>query len=447
MGQPAPLSADSQTPRKTSAVPPDLPQLPSLPPLEPEKAGKTATEVPAGPETAQGVYREAEETVQRLLDRAPDSPDCQEVMARLLLMMGKSGDAEKHWKRALDLNPNYAYAYDGLAEIATKRGDYEEAVRLYRKSLAIVPKGSASLLELCRALARLGRTAEAVESLRQHVDADSRSVDGHLLLGEMLLRKQDYAGAKQAYLRATALAPERPHAWYGLGTACQRLNQPDEARQHFDKSTQMWARAKEKTDLNSAFSDAQTAHRDVAKTYSIAARIRAALGNVDEAARLWRKAATLDPTNPDPKIQLALFYLQAGRKPDALPVVESLKEMRVDQPLHYLTVAVLLARLGQFDQSEAMLARCREMAPGEAWSYRESARFYIQTKQKGAEALRLAQKAVELEPAAGNYAVAGQACMAAGDREGARAALRKARELEPTNNAFAEALKQLESAP
>ncbi len=64
--------------------------------------------------------------------------------------------------------------------------------------------------------------------------------------------------------------------------------------------------------------------------------------------------------------------------------------------------------------------------------------------QRLPEAEALARKLVELEPAATNYGLLGEVCAQAGDLPGARAALERAMQLDPGNEEFRAAYKQLQ---
>ncbi|MHB8973191.1 MAG: tetratricopeptide repeat protein [Pirellulaceae bacterium] len=420
---------------------------PATVPLQAAAKGEgqlTADSTPI-PDTVSALYREAEAEAQRILKRFPEQTDAQEVMARVKLLLGQASAATRHWEDALRLNPNYSYAYDGLASVATKRGDDEEAIRLYRKSLAIVPNSSQSWLELSRILVKLGRLDEARDALMTDVKLEPRSFDGHLLLGQVLFQLEDYVGSKAQYLQAAAIAPEQPKPYYGLGMACQRLNQVEESREYLAKNTRLRAQATQAADLNVIFSDLGAACRDVAKVYTTMGQLYGALKSPADAERLLRRAGQLDKTNTQSQLQLSVFLLQAGRQDDALTVVKQLADMAIANPYHYLEVAVLYARLRRLDEAESMLAKCRELAPGETWAFRESARFYLHVRRNPAEALRWARQAVELDPTAEDYAILGDACLRNGDNPGAAAALRRALELDPQNPSYARSLKLIES--
>ncbi len=269
---------------------------------------------------------------------------------------------------------------------------------------------------------------------------------GTLLLGQVLFQLQDYAGAKEQYLRATAIAPEQPKPYYGLGIACQRLNQVEEAREYLAKNTSIRTQAAQAANLPEIFSDARAARRDVAKIYATMGRLYGALGSSADAERLLRRTGQLDETNTESQLQLSVLLIKAGRQDEALTVAQHLADMVVPNPYHYLEVAVLFGRLKRLDEAEALLAKCRELAPEETWAFRESATFYLHVRKNPTEALRWAQQAMTLNPIAKDYAILGDACLRNGDKPGAVAALRRAQELDPQNPSYAKSLKLIESS-
>ncbi|MHB8865033.1 MAG: tetratricopeptide repeat protein [Pirellulaceae bacterium] len=417
--------------------------VPVAPPAAETVARERLPEAAPLPQTVPALYQEAAQEATRLLERFPERADSYEIMARVEVLQGKSSEATRHWEEALRRNPNYAYAYDGLASVAAKRGDDEEAIRLYRQSLAIAAHAPQTWLELARVLVKLGRLEEAREALKKNLELDPRSFDGHLLLGQVLFQLQDYAGAKEQYANAAAIAPEQPKPYYGLGMACQRLNQVEEARKYLAKNSSIRARATETADLQEIFSDTDAARRDVAKIYVTMGRIYGALHSLPEAERLLWRAGQLDANNTESQLHLCALLLQAGQQDKALTVVEQLADRKISNPYHCLEVAVLYARLRRLDEAESMLAQCRERASGETWAFRESARFYLAVRRNPGEALRWAQEAVARQPNAEDYALLGEASLRLGDNRGAAAAFRRAQELDPENPNYAKQLERI----
>ena len=399
------------------------------------------------PETVPELFDEAEQNARQLLARFPRDPDALEIMARLQLLVGKSAEAVECWEQALESAPNYVYAYDGLGAVAVKRGEYERAVALFRKSLLLRPASPQTRLDLAKALMSWGRLDEAAETLERHVEIDPKSAEGHVLLGQLRLQREEYEEAKQAFLAAEALVPENPPTHYGLAAACRGLGEMDSGRRHMETFARLLAaQRRARQDRQDGFRTAAKIRPELAKIYTSIGRMYSAAGEVAEAERFWRRAGRMDEEDLDSRFQLAFLYVQNSREEEALQIARQLEKVEGEAPVSYLSVAVLDSQLGRLDEAAAMLDKCRELAPNEGWPYRETARFYLEKNRNLPEALELARRAVELDPVAGNYAVLGNACRKNGDREGALAAFSRAAELAPQNTEYLKSVELLRKA-
>jgi hypothetical protein len=84
-----------------------------------------------------------------------------------------------------------------------------------------------------------------------------------------------------------------------------------------------------------------------------------------------------------------------------------------------------------------------EIAPNNPDGYLALSRFYLATGQRPAEAHRLAERLVELQPTAQNQFTLSAACLADQDSNGARAALQAALRIDPRNPQYIEAARAL----
>jgi tetratricopeptide (TPR) repeat protein len=78
------------------------------------------------------------------------------------------------------LRPKFAGAYEGLGVIQKWRGRLDEAIPLFRKAAALDPNYREAWCDLAGALATLGHTQEALETLgnyRSRHPADPAAAD------------------------------------------------------------------------------------------------------------------------------------------------------------------------------------------------------------------------------------------------------------------------------
>jgi tetratricopeptide (TPR) repeat protein len=181
----------------------------------------------------------------------------------------------------------------------------------------------------------------------------------------------------------------------------------------------------------------------LAEAYTEAAQLYRAKGNPAEAARLWERAAALDPRNPTCRMHLSNAYQQLGRDADALVVLEELAALMPGNPICYLNIGVVHARAQRFAEAESAFREVVRVAPQQALGYVQLARLYMVAGREPAEALRCAREAVRLESNASNYAMLGAAYEVNGDPTRALEAVERAMQLEPENPEYRQIHAQL----
>ena len=82
-------------------------------------------------------------------------------------------------ERMLAVEPGDPFVLYGLAQEYAKAGDMTRSVETYDKCLAADPHYLYAYFHKARALEAVGRTQDAVSTLRAGVDAARRAGDGH----------------------------------------------------------------------------------------------------------------------------------------------------------------------------------------------------------------------------------------------------------------------------
>lgn len=130
-----------------------------------------------------------------------------------------------------------------------------------------------------------GRNDEAIDLLRQSIEAKPDNPHAHINLGNMLMERRDLAGAHEAFVKATDLAPELAIAWYNLGICLRHMQRLQDAVNALYKAIQ----------LDPNYPAAQDA---LAKLLHFLARSA-------EAVEIYRKWLANDPENPIPRHMIA----------------------------------------------------------------------------------------------------------------------------------------------
>jgi protein O-mannosyl-transferase len=144
---------------------------------------------------------------------------------------------------------------------------------------------------------RQGQFQKAVPALRKAMEMDRDSPMTHLQLGKALMSTGDFENAVDELEIAEARMPELADTHFLLEIAYSRLNRvPDTIRE-----------------CQAILEFAP----DHAPSYFLLGKFQAQSGNYNGAITDLKKAAALDPRQPDPHLVLADVYDHLGRKTDA----------------------------------------------------------------------------------------------------------------------------------
>ena len=153
-------------------------------------------------------------------------------------------DAGRAFEAALARNPQDADALGGLGLVRLREGRMTEARSLLERAIAADPSraanwrqaldGASYSAELAegRAQLRRGEVDAAETTLRRAVVRDAADrTDAEILLGDIALRRSDYAGAEERYRAALARRPNFQPAVQGLERALRQQGRIAEADQ------------------------------------------------------------------------------------------------------------------------------------------------------------------------------------------------------------------------
>lgn len=102
-------------------------------------------------------------------------------------------------------------------------GQFEQAIPIYRSLVTAIPGNVGLLQNLAVAEHLAGRDAEAIPHLEAVVQAQPKNLEMRGMLAAALMGAARFEQAASQLRELTSLAPEDPHAWYGLGMSYQGL--------------------------------------------------------------------------------------------------------------------------------------------------------------------------------------------------------------------------------
>ena len=248
----------------------------------------------------------------------------------------------------LERRPNDVEARFRLANLYDKNHQLESAAAGYRKVLELNPKYLAAHLNLAAILEQQGQLDEAISHFNDWLDANPNDAKVHVRVADLYIRQSNVRKARDEYRTALAIDPRNAGAHKSLASCYIQLGQPDEAIEQFQSVVEL-------TPNDAA------AHNDLAV-------LLGRKGRQNEAKEHFEKAAALDPKNAEAHYNLGMIYYSRGKGADAAAQWRAAVRLQRNQVAYLRPLAWLLAT-----------------SPDVA-------------VRDGAEAVKLAERAVEMKP-------------------------------------------------
>jgi tetratricopeptide (TPR) repeat protein len=269
-------------------------------------------------------------------------------------------EAQAVFARAITRQPDSAAALFGAGRTALARRAYDEAIRSLEQALRIDPRASVIHYPLAMAyrgagqrekadafLQRRGTTAPDLQDpLIQQADVVLDSGVAHEALGMQALRRQDWAGAIQAFKRGLELAPGDASLRYWMATAMIASGDAQGAEREFRAVTR----------ANPGFANAH---------FSLGA-VLDRQGRRTEALREYQAAVTAAPTMPEARLRLADTLRTQGQLANAVVQYEETVRLDPTRADGWIGGAQALIALGRKDAAREWLARARRIHPDRA---------------------------------------------------------------------------------
>jgi tetratricopeptide (TPR) repeat protein len=152
-------------------------------------------------------------------------------------------------------------------------GQFDQALALSAEVLRDHPNSDYAHWTRAKLLYGAERLGEAEREVRRALALNPDLIDGHFLLGAILLRREDWEGAEQSYRRTVELKPTHGVAHQHLGTCRLRLGQKKEAAESFREALRCQPQLPE-------------AHRELGALLLEDGQVAEALGHLEQAVRL-----------------------------------------------------------------------------------------------------------------------------------------------------------------
>lgn len=264
---------------------------------------------------------------ERAVELEPEAAEARNMLALALLRAGRPAEAVAQARRAVALHEPYPEAHFNLGLGLSGTGDFTAAVAAYERALALAPALVDAHLDRGIALAQLGRFDEAIASLRAFVAARPDSERGHLSLAGLLAQSGRLAEAVPSFEAALRLNPGNGPVRTFLARCLLESGQTEAAVIEASRVAE--------GDANPLDALAVIA----------AAQVRR--GNFDDAVQAYDRMLALQPDNHELQSERGWALLQAGRADEAVLQLESVLAAQPELPMARVHLAMACLRKGR----------------------------------------------------------------------------------------------------
>ncbi len=266
--------------------------------------------------------------------------------AQTELQHGHAGDAAMHAQRAVKAAPQNPDLWFTLAYAARLSGQYALSVDAYHRGLALKPSSVEGLSGLAQTYARMGRSAEAQQTLELVLAANPRSDLDLQLAGELLLSTDPKRAVE--YLQRSEAVKATPRTELLLARAYERTGDGESAHKMLEKARRsaptnpevvraVASYYRDTGQYEEAVRILEDLHTKDASTLAELGYSYALAGNAHAAAQSYGIAASRAPRDIEIQLNAAQAMLNAG---DFDQATTFLNQARTLNPEHYRVYAL-----------------------------------------------------------------------------------------------------------
>jgi tetratricopeptide (TPR) repeat protein len=296
----------------------------------------------------------------RLVRPRPVNPEAHQAYLKARFYGGGGFEralAIELFETALSLDPNYADAYAGLAVLYSGLGSAE--------TLGIPP-----------AEVMLKAQKAALKAL----EIDPANVEAHTALGQVdLFYEWDWGAAERRFRRTLELNPNSPEALHWLSHLLLAIGRYDEAmratlrhfeldpvgRQAYVHRTWHYLQIRQYEDVLEYGREGLKLHPQAQILHDYLARAYSHQGAPELALTHAREAVELSKRNPHHLATLGVVSAAAGKRQEALGVLQELRAVSRQRYVAPFTLALVLAALGE--QQQALTGLEQAFAERNSW--------------------------------------------------------------------------------
>lgn len=303
-----------------------------------------------------------------------------------LYRAGRYSEAEARFKAATEAEPDDLIAKVGVAKSKLALERVQEASALLKKLRETTPTSPVVAYWFGRVQEALGARDVAQAAYREVLKvapADPASADVYIALAMLLNQEGRAEDAQKTLDSAKQLMPAVPGVWRALGDVAQSQGRYKEALANFQR-----AAALDPEDLGAKFRIGAAMRRD---------------GQFEDAVKAFDAVAAIDKDYPGLALERGLLYEASGRTEEALKQYEDALAKAPTDPDLMLRVGCGKAAANRAEQAEELLRKVLSQRPSSAETHHCLGRALLMQGTRLADALRMLERAVELDPNRAEY--------------------------------------------
>ncbi|MDF3068815.1 MAG: hypothetical protein K0R38_4416 [Polyangiaceae bacterium] len=303
-----------------------------------------------------------------------------------LYRAGRSSEAEARFKAATEADPDDLGAKVGVAKSKLALERVQEASALLKKLRETNPASPTVAYWFGRVQEALGARDVAQAAYREVLKvapADPASADVYIALAMLLNQEGRAEDAQKTLDSAKQLMPNVPGVWRALGDVAQSQGRYKEALAHFQRAASL-----DPQDLGALFRIGGALRRD---------------RQFEAASKTFDDVAVIDKDYPGLALERGLLYEASGRTEEALKQYEDALAKAPTDPDLMLRVGCGKAAANRAEQAEELLRKVLSQRPSSAETHHCLGRALLMQGTRLADALRMLERAVELDPNRAEY--------------------------------------------
>jgi tetratricopeptide (TPR) repeat protein len=163
------------------------------------------------------------------------------ILAKMLALANLPDQGAEAAQKALAISPGLPLAHLLIGEVALYKSDIPQAISQFTAEQKLNPSYSPVYERLADAYIKLGKYDQAQEALMQALALDTTSTGPFLLMGKVLLRKNDPENASMYLKHAEKMDPSNFIIHTLLGQAYRGLGKEADAKAEFDAASKIHA--------------------------------------------------------------------------------------------------------------------------------------------------------------------------------------------------------------